>query len=53
MNRAFKAVVSVFILVFGLSGSVIAGPLEDGVAAAGRGDYTAIVSGEVILTLRS
>jgi hypothetical protein len=39
MNRAFRLIVAALIVAIGLTGSVAAGPLEDGAAAYGRGDY--------------
>jgi TPR repeat protein len=38
MNRTFKAAVAALILAVGFAGSAAAGPVEDGVAAAKRGD---------------
>ena len=38
MNRTFKAAVVALILLVGFAGSAAAGPVEDGVAAAKRGD---------------
>jgi hypothetical protein len=39
MNSTFRRIVAALIVAIGLAGSVAAGPLEDGAAAYGRGDY--------------
>jgi hypothetical protein len=40
MNRTFNAAVAGLIFAVGFVGSVVAGPLGDGAAAAGHGDFT-------------